>query len=324
MTLQWKDNWIRLLALCMAIILWFYVSIEQNPVTDMNINYIPLTIQDLPSGYVLEGAPETVNIRVRGNRSTTGLLHRSDFKTYLEIPAGVEPGQLTLPVQVLPPPGVEVTRVTPREVTVQIDQVITKAVPVVVNLTGDPAPGLQLDQPVVEPARVELQGPQKVLAAIDQVQVTVDIAGAGDTLERTVNISAPARGVTVQPARVTVTVPSTGFPVQNLAVQVDLTGELAPGYEMVSVTTDPPAVQVSGPENILQGLTVVKTEPVDISGLDRDLEQEVSLVLPAGINLLGSPQVLVTVQVNPGEETQPAPGGAGDSDQQGTGAETEN
>lgn len=320
LSLQWKDNWFRILALLMAVLLWLYVSNEQNPVTDLAYNNVPLTVQGRPSGYVIQGVPETVNLRVKGSRNVIGMLQKRDFTAYLQIPGDIHPGQWKLPVQVLPLPGVEVVRITPREVQVQIDQIVSKNLPVVVNLKGDPVPGLRWGEPVLRPSQVVVQGPSQVLEKINEVSVTVDVTGATGTLEREVTPAIGARGVTVQPGRVTVTVPVTNWPVQNLPVRVNITGEPADGYEVNNVSVNPPTVQVTGQDGMLQGLTAVSTAVLDITGLSGDLEREVKLELPTGANLVEPRQVLVTVRVTPlEEETRPAPNGGGDSDASGAG-----
>lgn len=317
MPFKWRDNSVRILALLMAVLLWVYVTNEQNPVTDLTYN-VPLELRDELPGYVIDGIPRAVNVQVKGTRSVIGTLQRDDFVAYVNLPKDTGVGELELPVQLSSPPGVEVLRITPQVVRLQVDKIVSKNVPVVVSLKGDVAGGRQPGEPVVKPQVVEVRGPSRVLEKITRVGVTVDISGAGDTLEREVTVDTETEGVTVNPRRVAVTVPVTGLPVKNLPVRVILTGEPAAGYTVSGVSADPSPVQVVGRDEALRELTSVSTMPVDIAGITGDVEREAVLVLPEGATSVNPDRVVVTVQVKQAETEQPPLNDGGDTGEPGT------
>ncbi len=61
------------------------------------------------------------------------------------------------------------------------------------------------------------------------------------------------------------------------------------------LSTDPPAIPVSGPLEIMQGLSAISTEPVDVTGLKADATRTVRLRLPAGVQ---SPRDNVNVRLH--------------------------
>lgn len=312
LSLKWKDNSVRILALLMAVLLWVYVTNEQNPVTDMTYN-VPLELRDEPPGYVIDGLPGSVNVRVKGTRSVTGAMRGEDFTAYVKLPEDTGVGELELPVQLSAPPGVEVLRVTPRQVRLRVDKLISKSVPVVVSLKGDAAGDSQAGEPLVKPQVVTVRGPSKVLDKITRVGVTVDISGAAGTLEREVIVDTGVNGVTVSPRRVTVTVPVGGLPEKNLPVHVVLAGEPAAGYTVTGVTADPPSVRVAGRDDVLRAITSVSTMAVDITGITGDVEKEAVLVLPDGASSVKPDRVVVTVRVEQADgEQPPSNGGEGE------------
>lgn len=302
MAFRWRDNSIKILALFMALLLWVYVTNEQNPLMSRNYQ-IPLAVQGEPEGFVISGLPEKVHIRVQGPRSIGSALGAGDFTAQVNL-MGVTEGEFELPVQVTTPPGVELLQVTPRTVKVLSDRITQKNVPVTLNLKGRVAQGLQRGEPVLEPPVVTLHGPSKLLAEITRVGVTVDVSGAEDTLVRDMAVQTGVKGVTVSPGRVSVTVPVTALPARALPVRINLTGTPAQGYEMGEILVQPAQVQVTGPQQVIENIAEVRSLEVDITGATEDVEREVVLVLPDGATSVKPDRVRITVPIVP-EETEP-------------------
>jgi YbbR domain-containing protein len=70
---------------------------------------------------------------------------------------------------------------------------------------------------------------------------------------------------------------------QVIPVQAALQGSVADGYNLIGVGVDPPAIAVSGPVEIIQALSSIPTEAVDVGGLQKDLLRSARLRLPAGV-----------------------------------------
>lgn len=321
MAFKWRDNSVRVLALFIAIILWVYVTNEQNPVTDLSYN-IPLEAAQ-PEGYIIKGLPKTVNVRVKGTRSVIGTLQRMDFSAHVNLSNINEVGEHEVAVKLTTPPGVEVLQITPQTIRVQVDRIITKSVPVVASLKGDAASGQQAGEPVLKPPVVSIQGASKVIDQIKQLGVTVDISGAKDNLERVVPVETGTGGVTVTPDRVSVTVPFTEMPSKIIPVRIRLTGDPAPGYTVSEVTARPLGVQVIANDEILNSLTAISTMAVDITGVASDVEKVATLILPDGVKQLKPDQVQITVKISPAPREQQSPPGNEPPVEGGTQPETQ-
>jgi YbbR domain-containing protein len=95
---------------------------------------------------------------------------------------------------------------------------------------------------------------------------------------------AEIRGVRLEPPTADVRVGVAQQEVtQIIPVQSPLQGSVADGYNLVGIGVDPPAIAVSGPIEIIQALTFLSTEPVDVGGLQKDLLRSARLRLPAGV-----------------------------------------
>jgi len=308
MKFRWRDNSIRIVALLMAVLLWVYVTNEQNPVVGRTYE-IPLTAQGETEGYVISGLPERVSIRVKIPRNIGATLGVGDFTAKVNL-LGITSGNAQLPVQVTAPPGVEVLQISPQVVRVATDKVTQKDVPVDLNVKGNVAAGFVSGESVVEPSVVTLHGPSKLLAGIEQLSVAVDLSGAEETLVKEVDVPSGVKGVTVSPGQVSVTLPVTALPVGDRPVRINLTGVPAEGYWVGQTQVQPAAVQVSGPQQVIDALTAVSTLEVDLSGVSEDVERDVGLVMPNGATSLQPAQVHITVRIGPLEqETTPEPAG---------------
>ncbi len=307
MMIRWRDNSIRLIAIFMAVLLWVYVANEQNPMSSHTYQ-IPLTVQGEPEGYVFSGLPGKVSIKVKSPKNLSATLRVSDFTAQVNL-SGITEGEQQLPVQVTAPPGVEMIQVTPQVVQVAADKITQKSVPVTLNLKGEVAQGLVRGKPVLQPQAVTLEGPGKLLAGINHVGVAVNLSDVEDELVREVTVQTGVKGVTVSPTRVLVTVPVTSLPVKELPVRVELVGLPAEGYLAGEVVVQPAAVRATGPKQVIDALTEVNVQAVDISGVTEDVVREVGLVLPNGVISLQPKQVHIAVDIalQATEPQQPSP-----------------
>jgi YbbR domain-containing protein len=81
-------------------------------------------------------------------------------------------------------------------------------------------------------------------------------------------------------------------------VQPTIDGEPAPGFEIVSVRSEPETVEVVGPESVLKGLREALTEPVSVSGSTATVREVVTVGLADPSVRVRAPQTTtVTVTI---------------------------
>jgi YbbR domain-containing protein len=90
--------------------------------------------------------------------------------------------------------------------------------------------------------------------------------------------------------------PLGGF--RDLAVKIELRGNVAPGYLTTNVSVNPQVVTVFGSSAALETLPgFISTEPVSVTNATEDISSRVRLVLPPGVSYLGDPMVQVDVKI---------------------------
>jgi YbbR domain-containing protein len=93
-----------------------------------------------------------------------------------------------------------------------------------------------------------------------------------------------------------------------------INGTPAAGSTVKSSVVEPASAQVVGTPEVLNGISSLRTEAVDIQGLEARLVREVSVIVPEGLSSVQPGRVKVTVEivktappppVAPSPDTQP-------------------
>lgn len=303
---NWRKFAIRILSVFMAVLLWVYVTNEQNPTNEQLLSVALQTRGSPPDNLSVGNVPSTVSVRARGNRGQITGLADSDFKAFIDL-SGVAEGQQSLPVTVIPPAGVQVSHVSPPKVTVYADRIVERQIPVVAALKGNTAKGFAALEPLLQPAAVIAKGPRRIVESINQFVVTLNIDGATGVVEENLTINGVPEPdkVRISPKSVRVTVPVTPLPTKTVTVKPRFSGSPEEGYEVKDVVINPDGVQVTAPTDLLAGIQWLQTEMVDITGARQDMVVNARIASIAGVTDVIPDTVELTVQIRP-VKNQPA------------------
>ena len=296
MRVRRDDYWIMLGSLCLAVLLWLYVTgVQAAPERNVTVK---LNAVGLSPSLVATGVPDQVNVRIQ-DRFDLDLYSGQAFSAVVDL-SGARTGTDVLPVQVTSPFGVKVVQVVPSQITVTVDRLAERRLPVRVREQGAVAPGYRAGTPAAQPLLVDVRGPAAALEDLSSVPVTVDLAGATRSMDESLPVEVSGTGFSVTPDRVTVTVPVTQeSPVKTVPVVVQVSGAPAAGWQIGSITAGPDTVTLYGSPEQLAAISFVDTLPVSLTGYTHDLLEEVPLQLPAGVDRATPDKVSVTVQVRP-------------------------
>jgi YbbR domain-containing protein len=255
--------------------------------------------------------PENMTLTLRAPRSVWEALTTQEnvVRAVLDL-SGLGAGEHTVDVQTqvnLRP--VQIVAANPQTVTVDMEGLITKTLPISLSLTGQPAAGYQAGQATLGTQEVVISGPESLVEDAMRARTTVSLDGVRESIEeqpvpvQIINAQNEVlRGLTVNPETVLVDVPISqqgGF--RDVAVKVVVTGQQAPGYRLENISVFPPVITVFSPDptvvNALPG--VVETQPLDLEGAKEDISTRLSLDLPDNITLIGAQTVQVQVSITP-------------------------
>lgn len=311
-----QDLPLKAVAVAVALVLW--VTVVQAAAREVDQEFAGIAIErpELPEGYVLRGALGEVTVQVRGTQTAIGAIGREQLHATIEVSllaAGPEPQDAPVRVTV-DSETAKVISATPATVQVRVERVTTRALGVQARFANEPPAGSVPGQAAVTPAEVTISGPESAVASVAAVYATVRFGDVGIDVVQTVQATAvDADGVTVegvvaQPEAVEVRVPLLPTSTtRTLPVLWTFRGQVAPGFWISQVTSDPVAVTVQGAPGALGPLELIATAPIDVSGLNASRTVRVPLTLPAGVALLKPGDASVTVTVVPLAGTRPFP-----------------
>ncbi|MDQ3880022.1 MAG: CdaR family protein, partial [Chloroflexota bacterium] len=198
----------------------------------------------------------------------------------------------------------------PRQVTVRLDELAVREVPVVVD-AGDVPEGFELGTPSVEPTRVQARGPRTRLAEVVQAVARVRIDSSGvDVRQQVTPVAVDANGDDVDPIDLDPELVTVDMAVRatettrTVAVAYSIVGSPAPGYVLDGVSAEPAVVTVRGDPRTLRDIRNIATDPIDIGGITAATEFTTGLAPPAGVTVVDETPITVVVEVRAADGTR--------------------
>lgn len=307
----WQDNLIhKVIALLLAMILWLYVITDENPPID-KITNVNITYENLNEEYVLTEKVTSVNVKVKGDSKIVNNLSEKDIVANVDL-SHVQLGRQSIAVKVSTNVGIEITDIFPREISINVDKVAEKQVPVKIALMGQTAHGYSSFKATVKPSHVVLRGPQDILKNIVEARVDVNLDDAKANLELNLPMKVQdQRGNTystenlkMNPETVEVFVPVLkDTPSKTVPIKSVFRGKPASNYQISRTILEPETVKILGQFDNLENINYINTEPIDIENISENTTKEVDLRIPEGLSTLYEAKVKVMIQV----EEKPKP-----------------
>lgn len=201
---------LRLLALGIALALWFVISVEKRETrrqkgVEASVSYNP------PAGLVILNPVQSVTVVLSGPDRLITSLNPFQVDVQVELKTA-QPGTVTANLtseHVVRPQGLEVVSIKPSQLSLRLDRETTVRLPVTPILEGEPAAGAVVGEPEVLPAQVQVVGPESRVALVDHLETSpIRLDGHALDFEEVANVVSPDPLVQVlQPSRVRVRVP---------------------------------------------------------------------------------------------------------------------
>ena len=298
-----------ILSLLLAFVVWISAVTSANPNTEAEF-VLPLeVVQQASDIAIIDTLPDTVSVTLLAPESIIQQLEENNpLVAYIDL-SDISAGTYRFPVQVDIPEQLKPIRImekSPSQLELRLSNLISKDLPVSIQVVGEPAIGYQTSGLTWDGDSVTITGQENRVQDVISIVGVLDITDATGTISRTVALEARdindqvVEGVSILPDSVTVNQSISlqgGY--RNLAVNVTTIGSVEPGYRFTSITPAPPTVMVFSADPLLvESLPgYVNTKPLDLTGVDDYLETILELDLPAGISVIGDPTVLVQVNV---------------------------
>ncbi|HRW09082.1 MAG TPA: CdaR family protein [Caldilineaceae bacterium] len=299
----------------MGLIVWLIAIDQVNPlVTREYPDALPIEVRGLDAALmpVQDISKESVTLSLRAPQQTWDSIDPQTLVVYVDL-TDYAKGPHEVPINVdTANSDIAVTAMDRRFLRIQLDDVMTKTVPVRVAVMDSAEYGYAWDTPTVSPSTLTVVGPAQQVNQVVSAEAPVYLRGATAQVERLQTVSLLNRSnqtvanVRAEPAAVDISIPVERWPGRrSVAVRVKLTGQPAFGYRLVRVTPDPSTVVLYGDAAALDQVPgSVETESLSLEGATGNVQARLQLLLPEGVNASEGNSVAVNAEIVPIEDSR--------------------
>lgn len=298
-------------ALALAVTVWIIAVTASDPTQDRQYpNAIPIEVVGQDVSLVLTSdIPNSESVTINAPQSVWNdlLSQQSPVQAIVDI-SGLGAGTHIVDVQVqVAARPVQVVTYSPRTVSVTLENLVSRKLPINLVTQGEPAVGFQVGTPKLDFEEATINGPASQVNRVSEIRAVLNINQSYENISRTLNLVAldsnenTIQEISLSPDQVNVDlVINQRYGYRNVIVSVQVEGQVANGYRMTNISVFPLAVTVfsADPQTVNDLPGYVLTVPLNLSGLKDDVDISLLLDLPEGVSVVGDrTTVLVRVSV---------------------------
>ena len=290
-----KDNLaIKIISVCAAIVLWFYIQMVQNPEIEytfpnMRVSLVNSSLLAERNLVVTEDIDYRADVTVNCPRWTLNELTDEDFVVYVDLSEIKSSGTNELPVKVrINNENIIVTGKTPSTVSVPVDTVVTVEKDLVLHTVGKVRDNHYTsdDMIIPETEKITIRGPKSVLSKIENGVITVDISGKSDSFNDMYKVVlVDKEGTAIVDDNITVlngniNVDATVYSTKTLPIK------LANIPEGVKYSITPSNVEIAGMAEVLKEMEEILVEDFVLLGKQEGHTQDIKITLSEDVIMI--------------------------------------
>ena len=306
---------LKLLALLLAILLWSYVVSSNPSITrtkDINgltaylSNESTLNANRLALANDPAEALDGISVRLEVPQSSYALADADNVQVTLDLSSVRAAGTQEVPLRATTSYG-RVVRIVPDSIKLEFETYDSRSVPVNAAVSGEQREDMWYNINRLNPEELVISGPSSVVQTVASAYVYVDVTDREDpyvTAARFVLLDYTGEEIAqtlLSSSSSSVTVGVEVYPTRELhistAIEDVVQGTPAEGYEVTSVSIQPESVTVAADAQLLESLTELLIQPVDVDGASQTFSQRTRIATLTDFKDISTEQVYVTVNI---------------------------
>jgi YbbR domain-containing protein len=310
-----------IIAIVISAALWMFVEITENEMQDYTLPGIVINLKNeevLRDRGLLVARVMTENLTItfQGSRSDISrIMVPNAVSVEVDLAGVTSAGAMHLAyVEILPPQvnsnSINITGRSASRITLVVDRILDRQIPVVVNYTGGTASEDLIVEPVeFDPQVIRVTGPEAIISQIDHVYVPilrenlsttffedlpfilVDSDHAELTLDNNTKESVEFSHDTIR-----VTIPIRQM--KDIPLSVALSHGASTSDINTSVSITPQSIKVAGDPDVIRDFNSIALGPIDMLRLELSDTEEFAIIVPNHItNISGELRASVHVEV---------------------------
>ncbi len=174
---------LKAFAFALAVAAWAYFHFSANPSITARFDQqlsVPIVVTGLRPGYVARYTEKFAVVTIDATRNATPI-KPDQVEAVLNLAANNDAGIFNVPVQVIAP-NLQIRSLTPASVTLSIDRLEQRSVPISISYSGD-AKNIVVDSAGVNPSLVTVRGIGTDLARVRGVRVEIALPNKATTVD---------------------------------------------------------------------------------------------------------------------------------------------
>lgn len=308
-----KNLALKIVSLVFAMLLWGYVLMSENPQRTKTISNVQLNVDGeaelIAKQLVLSGDKDygTVNVRVSTQLTSYADLSADDITASINLTGITETGEHDVPITARTSTGTVVS-VTPDHIKITVDNLVSRSIPVEIELEGELNDGYWAGEAVTSRNTVEIEGPLEYVSLIDCAKGVLNVESATSSINKSVLLTLYDKDGNELDSNLFYTkLPSTTvrmeiLPMKTVSIDVEnaIQGKdnLPKNYEIIGYGVNGTGkVRIVGEKSVLDAIDSISIEYIDVSGVTENIVQDVALVVPEGVTLLDDGTVNLYINI---------------------------
>ncbi len=293
-----QDLLVKLVCLLLACALWIFTISSENVEINVRIPDVPVKILNAESlkkqNLILlpENNPNTT-ISIKGPANSVYSAKSTDFGLYVDLSTvTLTEGENKVPVNADRLPSNTSLSGSAPEVTIITDRLMEKSVDIKKdNITYSPAPGFYVPEPILDSTVSIVTGPEEYVNKVAALTVNMnktDISGLTKEAKRVIPVDENGEEVpNVTSSKSYVEVTFNAWAIKEVPVKVTYKNSVDQAIKIKQYLPNPSTVKVTARDSILRNLTLIETEPLDLSEIRlQTVQYPIKLAVPQDVILL--------------------------------------
>ena len=308
------DNWknkqkiiVQLVCLLLSLGLWIYATNIENPIKSYELSRVPVEIKNADSlkdaGLALVPNQQFyVNLKIEGNSQDLFSIDKSDFTISVDLNEFVlKNGENKIAVNIENAPStVKIKNSNGLTITINTEAYSTKEVPVKSKIDVISKSSYYVATPVFSPETIIVSGPESLVNKVTKVVAEGQESNAVKTIVKDYIVipvdenDKEVTGVQLSQKWAEATIEINEG--KTVPIKINTTGALASGLRLKSISSAITEIGITGPESILNSISEIGTETINLSEIKDSTNIDVALGIPDGI-LIHNGENSITVSI---------------------------
>ncbi|MFA5341205.1 MAG: CdaR family protein [Clostridia bacterium] len=298
-----KNLFFKILAVVIAIIIWFIVTINNNPVEVKTVS-VPVQIQNernltLRNLKIVNSYDNFIDVQIKGAATEVSKVSASDFYAYVDYTEITSESVTELHIKGISYNGNANITFTHEEEDakkpIKVEKLVSSEFPVTVKFNGDLLDGYELVSYTVTPNIQSINDVTSMISSISSIQVDIDIDNAAQsfTLRKACVVYDRNLRVMNEYAN-TITVDVSVIIGKKVSIISKLSGtaDLGDNHMYVNNSLEYNQAIIVGDNSVIKDINAIYTKTVDITGRTESFITEADLDVPSNIKVYTISNVL--------------------------------